>query len=283
MQSRSNTRTSHIEAKNPRLRSLRRIVLIAWTVWAILSTVGTVQFGIAGLAVSLVVLGLLLIILILTVYQHLALEGFHHYRQIEASFSLYSSVRIEHPLPPMRLWAISPDFANLLVSLIREHQPQRIVELGTGVSTLICSYTLRDWQIAGRLMSFEHLVLHAQESTHNLMRHELNAYAVVVHAPLKNVRIASESWQWYDLAAFTELEEIDFLIVDGPPEETSTLARYPAMPVLFERLTRGAIIVVDDYMRHEEWAIVDRWLREYDLELLNSYANEKGAAVLRKR
>ncbi|NJO82486.1 MAG: hypothetical protein HC828_06455, partial [Blastochloris sp.] len=36
-----------------------------------------------------------------------------HYRQLEALFSLHAQVKFNAPLPPMRRWSISPDFANL--------------------------------------------------------------------------------------------------------------------------------------------------------------------------
>jgi hypothetical protein len=64
------------------------------------------------------------------------------YQQLEALTSLTSILPIRYPLPPMRGWAISPDFGVLLVSEILNKKPHVVVELGSGVSTLLIAYCL---------------------------------------------------------------------------------------------------------------------------------------------
>src|SRR5262249_4080355 len=61
--------------------------------------------------------------------QQVTTNALAHYAQVEALLSLHSVIRFKHPLPPMRGWGISPDFALILVSVIREHKPRIIVEL----------------------------------------------------------------------------------------------------------------------------------------------------------
>src|SRR5260370_35315080 len=39
------------------------------------------------------------------------------YRQVEALFSMFSPLNLRHPFPPMRVWAISPAFATLEITL----------------------------------------------------------------------------------------------------------------------------------------------------------------------
>ena len=46
------------------------------------------------------------------------------------------------------------------------------------------------------------------------------------------------------------------LIVDGPAETTEPLIRYPAVPVLYDRLSDDAVILLDDADRTEEERIV---------------------------
>ena len=52
------------------------------------------------------------------------------------------------------------------------------------------------------------------------------------------------------------------LFVDDPPGPTGPQARYPAIPVLSDRLADGAIVVLDDASRADEATIVERWCAE---------------------
>jgi predicted O-methyltransferase YrrM len=228
----------------------------------------------------LIVLGAMVLDTLLKVYHKLQIEQVQHYWQTEALFGLYHSLHITQPLPPMRLWAASPDFVTQAVSLIRQHKPQVVFEVGSGVSTLVSSYALRE-NGSGSLISLEHEAAFAQVTTENVATHGLSDIARVLHAPLKTVDVNGETRTWYDLSNI-ELPTIDLLVVDGPPEGTGPLARYPALPQLFDYLSPGAFILVDDFMRDDEYTMVNRWLSEYQLTVVRTLANEKGAAILRK-
>lgn len=277
-----NPKLQHIEAQDPAYTRLYREVVIAWLIWAVASVVLTLALNVIGLALALVILGALLLRLLLRLYHRQQVEAFYHYRALEAYFSLFSSLRIEHPLPPMRLWRIAPDFAVTLLALIRAHKPALIVEIGSGVSTVIASYALKE-QGHGRVISFEHEAAFARVTAEDVAAHGLTAWAEVRHAPLRNLTHKNEDWRWYDLTAFEDLNGIDLLTVDGPPEGTGWLARYPALALLHDRLNPGALVLVDDYLRDDEHEMVERWLNEFDCELVLAEANEKGVAVLRKR
>src|SRR5258708_5646641 len=109
-----------------------------------------------------------------------------NYWQVESLFYLFSTLRFRHPLPPMRGWAISPDFANIIISLIREHKPKVILEIGSGVSTLITAYCLEENK-EGVLVSLDHEKLFAEKSTANVAKHGLQNIATIHYAPLKEV------------------------------------------------------------------------------------------------
>src|SRR6185295_577572 len=79
------------------------------------------------------------------------------------------------------------------------------------------------------------------------------------------------------------IEPIDLLVVDGPPGDVGDLARYPALPLLHERLSDNAVILLDDASRRDMRLILDLWLREFDNFDLERIDTEKGAAILRKR
>lgn len=273
-------RPQHIETQDPKYFAFGREVYLAWALWAVASFLLILAEQI-GLILSLVTLGILVLATLLRIYHKLQIEQVRHYWQTEALFSIYSTLRIEHPLPPMRLWAASPDFLVLAISLIRRHKPQVIFEVGSGVSTLLAGYCLRA-QGSGQVISLEHEMRFTEVTRDNILAHGLQDYASVRHAPLQAQVIEGETRMWYDTSALADLPGIDLLVVDGPPEGTQAMARYPALPMLFAKLNEGAYILVDDFMRDDEYAMVNQWLSDYDLTVVQTYANEKGAVILRK-
>ncbi|MFM7860460.1 MAG: hypothetical protein ACKO8C_03520, partial [Candidatus Nanopelagicaceae bacterium] len=58
-------------------------------------------------------------------------------RQIEAFIQLNSLLELSAPLPATRGWVASPDLLLTISQLVKEHKPKLVVELGSGVSTLV--------------------------------------------------------------------------------------------------------------------------------------------------
>lgn len=205
------------------------------------------------------------------------------YWQLEALFSLFALLPIRAPLPPMRAWAISPDFARTLLSLLLTYRPLTIVELGGGVSSLITGYALEKLG-TGHLTTIEHLRPFADQVRRNLDLHGLTARVQVIDVPLIAIESAGQAWTWYDPAALADLSAIDLLVIDGPPQQDNSQphARYPALPCLFDRLQPGGLILLDDADRADEQQIVQRWLNEFPLEQIKTDPTEKGAVLLRK-
>ena len=56
---------------------------------------------------------------------------------------------------------------------------------------------------------------------------------------------------------------IDVLIIDGPPGIPNANTRYPAIPLLYDRLQPGALIVVDDTIRADERKAMASWQGQF--------------------
>lgn len=204
------------------------------------------------------------------------------YKNVEYLFSLYNTIHVRRPLPPFDGWTISPAAANQLVSQILENRPQKILELGSGLSTLVSAYALNRLG-SGMIISLESDSGYATVTCGHLERHNLKEYATVLHAPLKGVTIGCETWQWYDISALEGHDSFDMLVIDGPPGTTQKLARYPALPLLKDRLNVNAVIVLDDGNREEEKQIIAMWLKEIDGLEIESVVGERGTTTLKKR
>ena len=203
------------------------------------------------------------------------------YLELEAFTSIISVIKPIFPLPPMRGWAISPDFGVLLISEILKNKPNIIVELGCGVSTLITAYCLKRLG-QGMLISVENDQGYLDASVDNIRCHGLDEYVEQVYAPLVDVKLPAGIWQWYDTSQLTLTESVDMLVVDGPRADTQTNARYPAIAQFYEDLSDDTVVILDDAARQDEQNIVKQWLREYPEFKSEFHDCEKGAVILRR-
>jgi predicted O-methyltransferase YrrM len=199
--------------------------------------------------------------------------------QIESLFSIFSTLKPHLPLPTTRGWAASPDLLKEIISLTHRQKPQLVVEASSGVSTLIIAYCLQRLG-TGKLISLEHEEKFAQATQNNLSLHGLEDVATVIYAPLVEVEINGSKWLWYDLTKVEIPEAIDLLIVDGPPGTTQKLARYPAVPLLYEKLSKDAMVLLDDGARSDERQIVEQWMAELKISNSEYLPLEKGAYLI---
>ncbi len=239
-------------------------------------------------AILLVILSIIVVLLLIILIENRSgiqferQEAQKNYKQVESLFYLYSTLRIQHPFPPMRGWAISPDFANIIISCVRERRPKLILEASSGVSTLISAYCLQEIG-EGTVVSLEHDKCFTAISAANVAKHRLQDIATIIYAPLKEVVIQGKTWLWYDTEYLRNLGPIDMLIIDGPPGGMQRLARYPALPILLHLLSEDAIVLLDDAFRTDERKIVELWLKEFSDFSLEEIDAEKGAVVLRRQ
>jgi hypothetical protein len=87
---------------------------------------------------------------------------------------------------------------------------------------------------------------------------------------------------WYETQNLPGGLSAELAVIDGPPNATGHLARYPAAHFLLPLLAPNAAIVLDDADRDDERVMVERWLKDHpELAIaadLNEY--EKGCVTL---
>jgi predicted O-methyltransferase YrrM len=171
------------------------------------------------------------------------------------------------PLPSLSGWALEPDTAGFLVRWILQEKPEMIVELGSGVSTLLFAYAL-EANGRGSLLSVDAEETYAARTRDLLRTHGLEHRARVHHAPFEPLDLDTWKGRWFQLDVLLPIEDgtVDLLVVDGPPKSTGRLARYPALPILIRKLRSSATVAVDDADRTAERTMVDAWIREGHLQ-----------------
>lgn len=203
------------------------------------------------------------------------------FRQLEALQGLYAELDLKTSLPPTRGWAASPDFLLELARHARTARPLSVVECSSGASTLVLARCMQ-LNGAGRVLSLEHDPHYAAQTRAQLRHHGLQDWAEVLEAPLQEHTLGGDAWSWYGTDDLPDGLSIDLLVIDGPPQATGSMARYPAGPLLFPRLSAGASVFLDDAARSDETAVVQRWQREYPALVHATRTCEKGCAVLTK-
>ena len=204
------------------------------------------------------------------------------YRQLEILIPLISSLGIKKTLPESNSldgFAANPDFLCLLHDLIKETKPKIVIEAGSGISTLICAYSLKQFS-NGKVFSFDHDDKFSTIIVDAIKDHNLNNYAQVIHSPL--IKYSNRDFEWYDTELLPNIDKIDLLIIDGPPANSAKNARYPAIPLMINKLKKGSIIILDDASRKYEKQILTLWKKEYDCFEYNYINNSKGACIIKK-
>lgn len=219
------------------------VALFSWT-WAL---------GVA------VVLGFAGAGLLIAHYQRASEEALIlHAQDLQDLQFIQSAIAPRRPLPYFTRWSSSPALAARLIAIVQENQPKTVLELGSGVSTVVMALAAEAAGTAS-ITSLDHDPVYADKTRHELRQQGLSARAEVKDAPLVSLSTPRGNVPWYDLSVIDGLSDIDLLIVDGPPRKTCADARLPAFELLRDRLSPGAIVVLDDTARRDEAGSVAAW------------------------
>ena len=198
-------------------------------------------------------------------------QSSHSYYQLEAFQQLISLLKFTAPIPPTRGWVASPDLLLTMVDVVRTHKPRLVVELGSGVSTLVIAKAG-----ARKLISIDNSDEFATKTRSMLKEHGVRGVEVRV-APL-TPHISGVDW--YDTSKLSDIKGIDLLFIDGPPGSNNLDARNPALPELLERLSPKAVIIMDDINRPAERELAEAFAKALPNHILTIHQHEKGTAVI---
>jgi predicted O-methyltransferase YrrM len=202
-------------------------------------------------------------------------------RAMQALTGIYRLLSPTRPLPYFRNAALSTDTILDYIHLIEQLRPKTIVELGSGSSTIVAAYQLKK-NGNGRVIALDHDERWGGITSDWLMEHELTSWAEVRIAPLEPAIIDGKSYKWYKLKKLEDVEIIDLLLIDGPPDIYGLGLRYPGLHYLATRLGENGVIVVDDCIMPRWKDSVVKWARENAFTVESRFLNEKDTLFLRR-
>jgi len=194
---------------------------------------------------------------------------------------LKAHLQLDYELPITVDWSAAADFLFLIKDHCLTARPANIVECSSGLTTLVLA---RCCQLngSGKVFSLENGEEYVQQTRHNLKRFGLEDFADVIHAPLEELLLSGDEYQWYETTKLPSIN-IDMLVIDGPPGFIQKHSRFPALPKLFNQLSDESRVFLDDAGRDEEKQIVDKWLALYPVLTHEYIETQRGCSVLTVR
>lgn len=247
-------------------------LLMTVAAWALEGTIETAAF--------FLLTSFLFLISIFHLYRLRKAQTERLQHKIQAIGEIQKLLPLRAPLKPMTGWAATPELAVTVLRQLIFHKPKTIVELGSGVTTLINGYGFETYNPDGILFSLDHNHEYAEITRQEIKQHGLETYVDLRIAPLIDINLNGGSYKWYDLSNFNPHSKIDLLIVDGPPVSTVKNARYPALPLMIDYLSKNCSIIIHDTNRKEEREIVKRWLSEFPEFTADVRETDKGITIL---
>ena len=204
------------------------------------------------------------------------------YPQVEALISLYREIDGLTTFPKFGRWAVDPDFIVLVYDRVRNEGIQRVLECGSGSSTIALAELARAQGVDVFIDSLENNPIVYEHVVAEIERRELTDYAKIHFTPLRRYRYANleEEFEWYNLESLPLFETYGCLIVDGPAAPNDSFARYPAGPELFHRIVPKGVIFLDDARRSGEATLPRMWRDIYPDLGVRFHETAKGAFEL---
>ena len=199
---------------------------------------------------------------------------------LESYLQLQRLVPMPLPMPRPGAWAASEDLLLWLVGDVLERRPRVVLDLGSGQSSVWMAGAMRAAGYDGIVIGVDHDAGYAAATEDLGRRQGVSPWLRVVHAPLAQLTVDGRECWWYDVAALEGIEGVGLMCVDGPPSVDEPEARWPALPLLRDRLEPSARVVLDDMVREGEQAVAADWESRFPDLRAQRLDFEKGALIL---
>ncbi|MCW9024589.1 MAG: class I SAM-dependent methyltransferase [Gammaproteobacteria bacterium] len=198
---------------------------------------------------------------------------------MESYSALRHKLNLLDDIPYTPDWSAAADFLDIIVNHCLSEKPSTIVECSSGLTSLMLARCC-EINHFGKVYSLEDGKVYAENTRDFIRKYQLNEYASIFHSPLTTVNLNGSDFMWYSLEALPE-RTIEMLVIDGPNGFLQKNSRYPALPLLYEKLSDNCTIFLDDAARDDEKEIVELWRQQFP-SLVHQYVEtERGCSILK--
>ena len=182
-------------------------------------------------------------------------------------------------------WSLHGESLLCIWNMLKVQKPRSIVELGSGLSTLMFARYTQSIEEADEQSVIVHSIEHEQEwaeKTREMLREAGLEQFVTVHTvPIIEQSIDGFEGQMMDLSPI-QGEQFEFALIDSPP---AYIGRRLSLPLLQPLLKTNAVVILDDAQRLDEQSMVNEWLAEMpnDLSFQSYQIVGNGLCIMRFR
>jgi len=162
-------------------------------------------------------------------------------------------------------WSIGKRSADILLNILNEHKPKKILDIGSGLSTVLFS----EWAAENNaeVISLEHTKKY-YESTKKLLNQKVD------------LRLCDLIETKHGFFYKTELpNDIDFVLIDGPP---GSIGRNATFYAVYPHLSKGYLAWLDDADRQGEREILKNWQADFPIQVTRAEGYERAALICEK-
>lgn len=161
---------------------------------------------------------------------------------------------------PFNELSLRPFALNFLCNEILINRRSRVIEFGSGVSTILMARLIKQMSLETRIVSIDEHEGWLKVIEKSLKEENLSEYVNLIHSPVQG--------DWYNeevLKQKLRSVQCDLVFVDGPTSGQQQHTRYKALPFVFPQLADEAAIFLDDVDRAAEKEVLERWEKEFEL------------------
>lgn len=187
------------------------------------------------------------------------------------SLNLLQPLLNGYPVLPFTASSLRPFCLVTILNEIMANRRTSIIEIGSGISTIIMARLIKINELNATVTSVEHNENWSKMLVRLLNKEQLDPFVKVIYAPLAECDLALESNKWYDreiLSSEISGKSFDLVLVDGPPafNPADEKSRYPALPFLFDHLSENCSIYLDDADRKGEKFVKRAWEEKFSVK-----------------
>lgn len=204
-------------------------------------------------------------------FNHLLNSNKGHLRQQEDIYCLQLLQKILNDGCHVQLTSMSlrPYVIAFLVNEMFINNRKKIIEFGSGISTILLARAARSKNNGTRIVSVEENKEWCTFISQILHQEGLADFVTMLHIPLEKKELLGNSSHWYNQESLTTSlkgqETFDMVVIDGPTAFSKQIAhsRYFAIPFLNGLLHESHAIFLDDANRFGERAVMKMWKEEF--------------------
>ncbi len=170
--------------------------------------------------------------------------------------------------------ALRPIIINLIINDIIINQRKVVVELGSGVSSLILAQAIKSYQLDCTIYSVEQNLSWIEFLQEKAIAEGLKDHVEFIYAPVNSS--VKNSWYNEELLRrhLPQSGKVDMLIVDGPLayHKNTRKSRSRALDFFHPFLNDSCFLLLDDIDRMNERLIMWNWSRKYGFDFKVAFA-----------